>query len=306
MPLHSLIDAAEVLKNDISKYEYKLLVYLATRSTKEKDDSKMIVDSFIADIILEKFGLSANELFIQSVSNGMLLALYDVEGGKIQRNNLDTVIDKSNKLVVEEKHQKTWDRIVEIIPNEYLGLIDMFEVNTDGIGKTTAFVYTVDNHGWHISVDPNDILDENGDFAAQSMYTIIHEIAHIISLNKGQMTSEKSDDKTYVVSEGKLKKHSYLNVFYNLFWNHIVDSDKEGADAYEHMSEYYKKHKNEFVTEYASTKPSEDLAESFVHFVIKPKPTGSLLKDKKVLFFYEYPEFVRIRRSMREVINNKK
>ncbi len=306
VPLHSLIDAAEVLKNDISKYEYELLVSLATRSTKEKNESHILVDVFIADIILKKFGLSANELLIQSASDGMQLALYNVKDGKIKRNNLDTVIDKNQKLVVEKEHQKMWDRIKEIIPSEYLSLIDRFEVSTDGIGKITAYVEGTDNNKWSISVDPNDILDENGDFTTQSIYTIIHESAHIISLNKGQMDSEKSDNSTYVVREGKLKKYAYLNVFYQIFWGHIVDSDIEESDEYKHMREFYKKHKDEFVTEYASTNPSEDLAESFAYFIIKPKPTGSLLKDKKILFFYEYPEFVHIRERMREVINNKK
>ncbi len=303
VPLHSLYDAAEVLRGDISKYEYKLLLYLSTRSTKTKVESEMLFDSVIADFIISKYGISANELFLQSSFNGMQLALYNVNDMKIERNNLDTVIDKTDKHSIEKEHQRIWNRIVEIIPKKYLELVDRFEIITDGKEEITGFVETANNR-WSLSVDPKDTIDGNGNFTPYSMKTIIHESAHIISLNKSQMTSD-NNGSLYVVREGTLKKDSYLNVFFHRFWESLANSNEE-SDGYDNMSEYYNKHKSEFVSKYASRDPSEDFAESFAYFVLRPKPTGSLLKDKKVLFFYEYPEFVEIRDHVRDVIKNKK
>ncbi len=57
-----------------------------------------------------------------------------------------------------------------------------------------------------------------------------------------------------------------------------------------------------FVTEYAATHPAEDIAESFIYFVTLDKPEGNLIKDKKIRFFYAYPELIEIRERMRENI----
>lgn len=49
------------------------------------------------------------------------------------------------------------------------------------------------------------------------------------------------------------------------------------------------------MTDYAATNPGEDIAESWTAFILQPKPTGSTIADQKTLFFYDYPELVRLR-----------
>ena len=41
----------------------------------------------------------------------------------------------------------------------------------------------------------------------------------------------------------------------------------------------------QFVTECAATRPSEDLAESVMDFILVPKPSGAMLSDQKILLF---------------------
>ena len=43
------------------------------------------------------------------------------------------------------------------------------------------------------------------------------------------------------------------------------------------------------------------VAETFAYFVYSPKPTGNTIKDQKILFFYNYPEFVQARD---QILNN--
>ncbi|OKL35485.1 hypothetical protein [Domibacillus mangrovi] len=52
---------------------------------------------------------------------------------------------------------------------------------------------------------------------------------------------------------------------------------------------------NEFTTDYAVSHPEEDIAESWTYFVFSKKPTGDWIVDQKILFFYEYPELIRLR-----------
>lgn len=56
---------------------------------------------------------------------------------------------------------------------------------------------------------------------------------------------------------------------------------------------------HEFVSDYAATNIEEDIAESFRIFVCGEKPTTLSVADKKVLFFYDYPELVKIRNEYR-------
>ncbi|MBK9051223.1 MAG: hypothetical protein IPL78_09985 [Chloroflexi bacterium] len=50
------------------------------------------------------------------------------------------------------------------------------------------------------------------------------------------------------------------------------------------------------MTDYAATNPAEDIAETFMAFVLEPKPNGDTIAEEKVLFFYQYPELVAITR----------
>jgi len=62
---------------------------------------------------------------------------------------------------------------------------------------------------------------------------------------------------------------------------------------------FYENNAEAFVTDYAATSIAEDIAESFSYFVMKDKPTGSAVKDKKVQFFYEFPVLVQLRTKIR-------
>jgi hypothetical protein len=67
---------------------------------------------------------------------------------------------------------------------------------------------------------------------------------------------------------------------------------------YAGLYDFYLSHQDQFVDDYSTTHPAEDIAETFAYFVFSPKPTGASIKDQKVLFFYKYPELIELRRSI--------
>ena len=117
---------------------------------------------------------------------------------------------------------------------------------------------------------------------------------------------DQSETTRYVVPEGVSLEKSYLNKFYHAFWADIFKDWEKSmqmtdlAEKEEETAKLYDKYSTRFVTEYAATNPGEDIAESFTIFVTKPKPTGTEIKDKKVLFFYGYPEMVELREEIRK------
>ena len=62
---------------------------------------------------------------------------------------------------------------------------------------------------------------------------------------------------------------------------------------------FYLRHQADFVTDYASTDPSEDIAESFTYFVLWDAPEGDAVWEEKLNFFYRYPELVEFRTQAR-------
>ena len=88
---------------------------------------------------------------------------------------------------------------------------------------------------------------------------------------------------------------SYLDDFINTFWQ-----DTEYLEKVRNEEIYaYDDTPNSFITEYAATNPGEDIAESFTYFVLRAKPTGNTIADKKLRFFYEYKQLDSLRKQIR-------
>jgi hypothetical protein len=56
---------------------------------------------------------------------------------------------------------------------------------------------------------------------------------------------------------------------------------------------------DEFVSSYAVTSPEEDLAESFLYFVLSPESAGERVAEEKMRFFQQFPDLVNLRQQMR-------
>ena len=61
-----------------------------------------------------------------------------------------------------------------------------------------------------------------------------------------------------------------------------------------------KKKTSDFITTYASSNATEDLAETFVYFVTSNRPTQEGLKFDKIRFLYTYKELTKLRDQLRE------
>ena len=152
----------------------------------------------------------------------------------------------------------------------------------------------MDLRKWDVYVNMKS-FDEDGEI--EMVFTLVHEFAHILTLNKTQVDAGIVDEdkcKNYFVSEGCTKEDAYLNKFYKRFWENKFDVSAEGS------VENYDKNPSAFVTEYAATNPGEDIAESFAAFVFGRKnEVQTTVAQNKINYLYEYPEFVKIRKSIR-------
>ncbi len=211
-------------------------------------------------------------------------------------------------------HQELWDIFAFLIPAEFRGDLSAFGLFTDGADDTLAAVEQdyEDPTRWMLTVDVVDAQNTE-----EYIVTLIHEYGHLLTLNANQVppnmdifNDPENEDiynaayeacPTYFPGEGCSRSGSYINAFFNRFWADRyeewleVDSIEDEDDYYEALDDFYASYQDEFVTDYAATNPEEDIAESWTYFVLYPQPAGNTIAEQKILFFYNYPDLVRLR-----------
>jgi hypothetical protein len=218
---------------------------------------------------------------------------------------------------------RIWNFYVAFIPPELRSTIESFIIFTDGPEETTAWVSRSGSDRDYSQVG-FDLLDSN--YPPYLADTLVHETAHLLTLNSSQMElnetehyyyyDEKRKDffgcEQYVADGGCSLPDSYINLFYQEFWKDSYAEwwkiDKEaqkakGSDEYWDIlgEKFYSKHEEWFLNSYAATSIEEDMAESFAFFVLNPKPRRTKwIYQQKIAFYYDFPELVKYRQEMIE------
>ena len=136
----------------------------------------------------------------------------------------------------------------------------------------------------------------------QLLQTLVHEYAHVLSLNIDEVDPDDADCATLALSEGCALPDSLIYAFQTDFWD-AYGPDAPGPDNTddEVAYEFYEAHEEDFVSDYAATNVTEDFAETFAAFVFEDEPTGTSPIARKIDFFWGVPEFIDIRDHMRGV-----
>lgn len=211
-------------------------------------------------------------------------------------------------------HEAIWNYFASIVPAAERELVAEFAIFTDGRGNHLAAVSPnlSDTEQWLLQVD---ILDAESYHALT--YTLIHEQGHLLTLNSEQVPLSRAllkfpNNKTiykqeatacpqYFTGDGCSKPDSYINQFFTRFWPYLyaeweqIDREEDENTRATLLTDFYKIYQDQFLSDYASTSPVEDIAESWTYFVLSPKPELNSIANEKILFFYEYPELIELR-----------
>lgn len=260
----------------------------------------------------------------------------DISTYKVTNGNIE--LDK-NFLVPDElkswqndsaKHKEIWSYFSKILPPQYLNEVSRFTIFSDGLEWNTLDVWPhKETKKWEFVIDISDIYCR-GTLNVQGLQrTSIHEFGHMITLDPSQIDVDydladiffrghdmreykkifveksKNCNQTFMTHSGCSKDDSYINSFVKQFKiGKFSESVNYNAAYYSNewnnkLSNAYTKEKSSFVTEYAASDAHEDMAESWTAFVLKEKPEPKTIAGKKILFFYNYPELVKIRSFIR-------
>ncbi len=224
------------------------------------------------------------------------LSLYEVKKDQITlKREFDVKPKYLKDQMDKDKHTELWNLVTKLIPYSFRKHISEFVV-FKGNGDMLGYVQhlNADLTEWVFGLDIYSAYEE-GDFNANGdiAYTAIHEFAHLLTLNNGQLDPRKDffECKNFHTTEGCSMDSSYMKIYFDRFWSDI-----------EHKRwgwKLYKRFPDRFVTDYAASNPGEDIAESFTFFVIQDKPVGNRIMDEKIKFFYNFPELVQLRNHIR-------
>ncbi|CAN5238809.1 hypothetical protein BH11ACT4_BH11ACT4_25980 [soil metagenome] len=190
-----------------------------------------------------------------------------------------------------------WQVFKRVVTPEFAASV-MSQYRTGDAPKsdTLAYVYQADDPKYWILAANLATSKDDADLIA----TLVHEYAHILTLDGEQLHSHVAQCPTLGLSEGCADDTSYLWSFQQRFWAAYEGApDNENSDADVAYS-FYLAHEDDFVSDYAATNVVEDIAESFMTFVLEDEPTGDSVVARKLGFFWQYPELVTIRERIRD------
>lgn len=162
---------------------------------------------------------------------------------------------------------------------------------------TLASVSPVTDEYWSLSVNLATSEDR-----PELIATLIHEYAHLLTLDASQVDPSVSTCVTLDLDEGCADPDSTIEAFNNEFWTHYGSDAPDAGNSNADLAwEFYLEHEDDFVSDYAATNVVEDVAESFTTFVIEPEAAqdGNSVIAKKLAFFADYPEYDAIRERLR-------
>lgn len=216
--------------------------------------------------------------------------------------------------------KKNWQVFYNIFPKKitqkYVKKIVLF---TDGVDEKTGALGSLneENDEWQLMLDIADVNFDtsNRERLNQSIYTLLHEFGHLITLNSSQIKPTKKEKQEkgapYITYEGEALKKSYINLFVSKFWDGKLlrkwDFIKkeycfmEQESCLEHLYGLYRENYTDFVTDYAAESPEEDIVESWTAFVLRDKiETPQTVAEQKINFFYNFPELIKYRKIIRK------
>ena len=215
-----------------------------------------------------------------SVGITNVLASYPVSGGQAS--------------ITDPEDAAVWEYLCSILPLDARQKITEFNLFTDGTSNVLAYTSPIqedgvtDNTRFSISIDYYDVYDENGEKRDWSKlaYTILHEYGHVLLEDETQIDltvgSGTHDPAGFI--EGSFRK-----AFYDAFWKDLGDT---GVDDYDQNPTRY-------VSRYGANYFHEDIADTFAVFVLGGEPQGSTMAEDKLRFFWNDPDMMALRESIR-------
>lgn len=268
-------------------------------------------------------GQTVSSNYIGEVNNSgtlssSLITTYRVENGILKDPyNLNVIGELLQAQQDTHKHHEIWDLVRKTIPDSYINRITKFEIfwgNTDHLNALGYVSPNSDLTVWTLgmAIDysyPNGIFNQNN----IALDTALHEFAHILTLNETQI------DKQVIIGNcdnyfpdypkkgfpryGCSFTGSYINQYFIPFWKDLWNAGQINDIMNSNSWYFSEKYPEQFITGYAGTTPSEDLAEVYIAYILNQNSLKPIVQQK-IDFFKTLPEFEQIKIETRNKLGS--
>ena len=182
------------------------------------------------------------------------------------------------------EHEAIWQLVLDVVPASVLeDRLVQFNVSTDGRDRTLAMVHRSGRfeNGWILTVDSADTADLN-----RLTETLVHELAHVLTLGRDVVDFgvEEPDCEFLATQVGCVQPDSTMGRYVTEFW---LEGATDGA----------------FVTNYANTSAHEDLAETFMAWVLDLDVPDEVEIAPKYAFLESEPIMVEAKAAIAANLN---
>jgi hypothetical protein len=192
---------------------------------------------------------------------------------------------------------EVWNTFTRVTTIDFAAeVMTQYRVGDAPDSDTLAYVYQdEDPEYWVLAANLATSEDPT-----QLIATLIHEYAHILTLDTAEVVPGGDSCPRLLLDEGCATEESMLQAFTDQFWSRYGDTAPDATNSDSDVAyDFYLEHEDDFVSDYAATNVVEDIAETFMTFVLEDEPEGNSVVAQKLLFFWGYPEMVAIRERIR-------
>lgn len=191
---------------------------------------------------------------------------------------------------------EVWDMFLQVATVDFAAeVVLQYRVGDAPESDTLAYVYQDDDPDYWI-LAANLATADDYDL---TVATLIHEYAHILTLSTDEFDPPGTCPAAEEMAEGCPVPGSAIADFRDRFWAAYDDAPDVDNDDEDVAWEFYEAHEEDFVSDYAATNLVEDMAESFMTYVLEDSAEGDSVVAQKLRFFDDYPELAAIRERIR-------
>jgi hypothetical protein len=181
-----------------------------------------------------------------------------------------------------------WDRLVAIASADFIeDYVREFRTYNDADAPHDAFVYRYNTEAWVFAINLHIItpMQTHTDYE-RLRDLLLHEFAHILFTEEYQWAEEQFADIFWDAGDYRHAKK--------------VAAETDNDERWDRLDNYYKKNEDEFVSAYATSNYHEDVAETFVHFVLRNRPQSDDRIEEKIDFMYDIDGLRELRKDIRD------
>ena len=224
------------------------------------------------------------------------IVLEDDDFGTVEMYEVDDAGTLNPTPASDSLTASVWATFVRVATPEFAADVMIeYQVGDAPDSDTLAYVHRSDDpEYWVLAAN----LASSDDLATL-VPTLIHEYSHILTLSTEQIDPDAASCSTLELDEGCANPESTMQRFEEQFWAGYTDAPDASNSSWDVTDAFYAEHSEDFVSDYAATNVVEDVAESFMTFVMEDRPTGDSVVAAKLEFFWAVPEYVAIRERIR-------